>query len=147
VAYLHSHEPVVIHGDIKPVGVQKISHIVLTHQHGHYSQTNVLVDDDGRAKVCDFGLTGVFSEGMSDYTTPINSSTMRYLANELIVAEEPAIATKASDVWAVGCLGLEVRLIIESFSTNNIILYYIFLMGSTDILYSWYSLRRHTRIA
>ncbi|PVF95317.1 kinase-like protein [Serendipita vermifera] len=87
VAYLHSHDPVVVHGDLKP--------------------TNVLVDDEGRAKICDFGLTRIFSEGVSDYTTPVNSGTMRYLAYELIVAEEPVVATKPSDVYAIGCLGLE----------------------------------------
>jgi serine/threonine protein kinase len=48
---------------------------------------------------------------MTEYTiTPVNNSTMRYLAPELVLYDEPAVTTIASDIYALGCLGLEASL-------------------------------------
>jgi serine/threonine protein kinase len=46
------------------------------------------------------------SSGMT--TTTHHTGTERYLAYELVVAGEEAIPTTASDMYAVGCIGLEV---------------------------------------
>jgi hypothetical protein len=43
--------------------------------------------------------------------TPVHTSTMRYLPYELIVAEDTVTPTKASDIYALGCLALEVKFI------------------------------------
>ncbi|KIM30176.1 hypothetical protein M408DRAFT_328262 [Serendipita vermifera MAFF 305830] len=89
VNYLHSFNPVLIHGDLKP--------------------RNVLIDDSGIAKICDFGLARIFidegSTGMT--TTSVHTGTERYLARELVVGGDEARPTTASDVHAMGCIGLE----------------------------------------
>jgi hypothetical protein len=41
-------------------------------------------------------------------TTTHHTGTERYLSYELVLAGEDAIPTTASDVYAVGCIGLEV---------------------------------------
>ncbi|KIM25259.1 hypothetical protein M408DRAFT_222637 [Serendipita vermifera MAFF 305830] len=89
VNYLHSFNPQLVHGDLKP--------------------RNILIDDSGHARICDFGLVRVYLEGgSSGFTTTTNhTGTERYLAYELVIAAEDACPTVASDVWAVGCIGLE----------------------------------------
>lgn len=89
VNYLHSFNPVLIHGDLKP--------------------RNVLIDDSGSAKICDFGLARIFfdegSTGMT--TTSVHTGTERYLARELVIGGDEVRPTTASDVHAMGCIGLE----------------------------------------
>jgi hypothetical protein len=41
-------------------------------------------------------------------TTTAHTGTVRYLAYELAVAGDDACPTTASDIYAVGCIGLEV---------------------------------------
>jgi serine/threonine protein kinase len=75
------------------------------------AQRNILIDDGGTPKLCDFGLVRVYLEegntGMT--TTTVHTGTERYLAYELFMAEKDAIPTTASDIYATGCIGLEVR--------------------------------------
>ncbi|KIM30267.1 hypothetical protein M408DRAFT_47022, partial [Serendipita vermifera MAFF 305830] len=89
VNYLHSFNPVLIHGDLKP--------------------RNVLIDESGSAQICDFGLSRIFLEegntGMT--TTSVHTGTVRYLARELVMGGDEARPTTASDVHAMGCIGLE----------------------------------------
>ncbi|KIM28485.1 hypothetical protein M408DRAFT_69893, partial [Serendipita vermifera MAFF 305830] len=89
VSYLHSFNPVLIHGDLKP--------------------RNVLIDEGGCAQLCDFGLSRIFlEEGSSGMTTTsIHTGTERYLAYELVVSGDEAHPTTASDIHAMGCIGLE----------------------------------------
>lgn len=84
--YLHSCAPQIIHGDLKP--------------------DNVLIDDEGNARLCDFGLVRLLSEESTGFTTTTaHTGTTRYLSYELIATD--TYPTSASDVYAVGCLGLE----------------------------------------
>lgn len=73
-------------------------------------QGNVLIDDEGHARICDFGLCSIFLEdghsGMT--TTSEHTGTERYLAPELITSHYSR-PMAASDVYALGCIGLEVR--------------------------------------
>ncbi|KIM20321.1 hypothetical protein M408DRAFT_139197 [Serendipita vermifera MAFF 305830] len=89
VAYLHQHQPAIIHGDLKP--------------------GNVIIDDSGCPRICDFGLAQIFYEesdsGMT--TTTEHTGTDRYLAPELLTEEAITRPSAASDIYAVGCLGLE----------------------------------------
>jgi len=73
-------------------------------------QRNILIDHDGHAQICDFGLVRIFlDEGSSGMTTTTHhTGTVRYLAYELVLAGEDAMPTTASDIYAVGCIGLEV---------------------------------------
>jgi serine/threonine protein kinase len=61
------------------------------------------------------GLVRIFlEEGSSGMTTTTyHTGTERYLAYELVIAGEEAIPTTASDVYAVGCIGLEVCFLLE----------------------------------
>jgi serine/threonine protein kinase len=62
------------------------------------------------SRICDFGLARVFlEEGNSGMTTTSeHTGTTRYLAPELVSSEDTVYPTAASDVYALGCLGLEV---------------------------------------
>jgi serine/threonine protein kinase len=73
-------------------------------------QGNVLIDWDGHAKLCDFGLVRVLAEGRSlgFTTTTEHTGTDRYIAPEFLSSDLPVIPTTASDIYALGCLGLKV---------------------------------------
>lgn len=89
VGYLHSLEPVLVHGDLKTA--------------------NVLIDDHGKPQICDFGLISIYlEEGNSGMTTTSpHTGTDRYLAYELLQDHETVAPTTASDIFALGCIGLE----------------------------------------
>jgi serine/threonine protein kinase len=127
VRYLHNHSPVIIHGDLKPVGLKV--HQANTLIHFHFAKGNVLIDDEGVPKICDFGLVRIFlEEGHSGLTTtsdhtvtimsickiktliykPCIQGTDRYLAPELVACSDASLLSPASDIYAIGCIGLEV---------------------------------------
>ncbi|KIM23626.1 hypothetical protein M408DRAFT_77286, partial [Serendipita vermifera MAFF 305830] len=100
VEYLHLHLPAIVHGDLKP--------------------GNVLINDAGEAQICDFGLVKIFSEqgstGMT--TTTAHTGTERYLAYELVTGDE-SNPTMASDIYAVGCIGLELLCLEVPYSSRG----------------------------
>ncbi|PPR05804.1 hypothetical protein CVT26_010154 [Gymnopilus dilepis] len=89
LAYLHTHRHPIIHADLKG--------------------NNVLITDEGRAAICDFGLSKVLEDlgcpsGFSLSNPGIGP--LRWLAPELMEDDEqPAIP--ASDVWSFGCTAFE----------------------------------------
>ncbi|PVF91224.1 kinase-like protein [Serendipita vermifera] len=89
VGYLHSRDPPLIHGDIKPA--------------------NILIDHLGIPKLCDFGLSRILHEGTSSglTTTTAHTGTARYLAIELVISSENVSTSLESDIWALGCVGLK----------------------------------------
>ncbi|PVF91507.1 kinase-like protein [Serendipita vermifera] len=104
LVHLHSHDPIVVHGDLKPA--------------------NALIDDEGRARLCDFGLVRVLSEGRkTGYTTGANhTGTVRYLSYELVKPEKPdeqVVSTTASDVHAIGCIALEILFLQLPYATHQ----------------------------
>lgn len=90
VHYLHSQIPSIVHGDLKP--------------------ENILIDDGGHARLSDFGLVRLFSDQDEDTeginTTSPHTGTTRYLAYELVAGDEVLLPTMASDMYALGCVGL-----------------------------------------
>jgi serine/threonine protein kinase len=67
-----------------------------------------LIDEALNAKICDFGLVRLIQGNGSPtgLTTTSHTGTARYLAYELV--EYGEMPTTASDVHALGCIGLEV---------------------------------------
>jgi serine/threonine protein kinase len=67
---------------------------------------------EGVGQICDFGLTRIIQEevdtGMTTSTT--HTGTARYLAYELVrnMGSPDANPTLATDIYALGCLGMEV---------------------------------------
>ncbi|KIO29775.1 hypothetical protein M407DRAFT_69970, partial [Tulasnella calospora MUT 4182] len=90
MAYLHSCDPPICHGDLKPA--------------------NVLINDGPEAVLCDFGLASFVevSGASSGLTTSgsIKGST-RYMSPELFQTAD-AKHTLESDVWAWACTVFEV---------------------------------------
>lgn len=67
-----------------------------------------MISDDGSAVLCDYSLAAIFTEcGTFRQQTMSSPGTQRWIAPELL--EEDARFTTASDVWAYGCLVVEVR--------------------------------------
>jgi serine/threonine protein kinase len=77
-------------------------------------QANVLIDQYGVPKLCDFGLSKILQEGVSCglTTTTAHTGTARYLAPELVDPDGMATPTLETDVWALACVGLKVSYIV-----------------------------------
>ena len=82
-----------------------------------FPQSNILITDEGRAVLTDFGLSRVTeSMGPTGNTTSSAAGSIRWQAPELFLelnydAPLPIMLkrrTKASDVWAFGCTVYEV---------------------------------------
>ncbi|KXN92090.1 Serine/threonine-protein kinase sepA [Leucoagaricus sp. SymC.cos] len=74
--YLHNQN--IVHGDLKP--------------------TNVLVSNQGRAILTDFGISHVHETDLS--STKDNSEAYRWMAPEMVSSQKP---TPESDIWSLGC--------------------------------------------
>jgi serine/threonine protein kinase len=90
--YLHEFDPTVVHADLKPA--------------------NVLIDGDGTARLCDFGLVRIVQKEANTHTgmttTTAHAGTARYLAYELVESLGDNLPTTASDIHALACIGMEV---------------------------------------
>jgi hypothetical protein len=74
-------------------------------------QRNILINGSGRAQLCDFGLVKILTDVSTGLTTTSPyAGTERYLSRELLVGGDDVSPSAASDVYALGCIGLEVRL-------------------------------------
>ena len=73
------------------------------------SQGNILIDDQLNARLCDFGISRILAEeGTTGCTTTSeHTGTERYLSYELVLSDDTSDPTTASDIYALGCIGLE----------------------------------------
>ncbi|KAG8959913.1 hypothetical protein FRC03_007319 [Tulasnella sp. 419] len=87
LCYLHSHEPPIVHGDLKP--------------------DNVLINDDRSAMLTDFGLSRIMDEstGAGFVTSTFIRGSLYFLAPELLAGER---RTPRSDIWGLGGLILQI---------------------------------------
>ncbi|KDQ61866.1 hypothetical protein JAAARDRAFT_524820 [Jaapia argillacea MUCL 33604] len=84
--YLHSNDPPIFHGDLKP--------------------SNILVNNNGRAVLCDFGSAHILDG--TESTVASLSGSCRSMAPELfptlIDDDSPSpVPTTMSDIWSLGC--------------------------------------------
>ncbi|KAG8958408.1 hypothetical protein FRC03_009176 [Tulasnella sp. 419] len=77
--------------------------------HGDLKGENVLVNTDGNAVLCDFGMSQFLDEAshIAGFTTTNANigGTDRYMSPELLEGEPRSTAT---DMWALGCLVLQI---------------------------------------
>ncbi|KAG8751789.1 hypothetical protein FRC14_007619 [Serendipita sp. 396] len=88
--YLHQQMPVIVHGDLKP--------------------GNVLIDNDGIARLCDFGLAHLVTSEGESMATGANVGTIRYSAPELRCPkddDDKIMATTQTDIYSLACIAYE----------------------------------------
>ncbi|KZV94485.1 kinase-like protein, partial [Exidia glandulosa HHB12029] len=83
---VHNHDPPIVHGDLKGA--------------------NILVSQTGDALLCDFGLASVMDASYFAHNSP-SKGTWRWMAPELFATDD-ARHTTYSDIWALGCVALEI---------------------------------------
>ncbi|KAI5124038.1 hypothetical protein M0805_003867 [Coniferiporia weirii] len=80
--------------------------------HGDLRAANILIGDDGKACVSDFGLSKVIEQVAPEMSSSTNGdSPIRWQARELIKPEEdggPVCVSPSTDVWSYGMLCLEI---------------------------------------
>ncbi|KZV98372.1 kinase-like protein, partial [Exidia glandulosa HHB12029] len=74
--------------------------------HGDIKGANVLVSDEGVARLCDFGLSVLLAEHSQSISHTGLKGTSRWMAPELLV--EGTRPSYSTDVYACGCLLIEV---------------------------------------
>ncbi|KAG9091931.1 hypothetical protein FS749_016135 [Ceratobasidium sp. UAMH 11750] len=78
--------------------------------HGDLKGLNVLVAEDGTPKICDFGHSRFVGDSAQPVVSDLSSkfhATTRYMSPELFT-DPKSKPTLASDIWAFGCVALEV---------------------------------------
>lgn len=95
---------------------------IVTEYHG---QGNVLIDNDGVARLCDFGLAHLVSDVDATITATSNVGTIRYAAPELRCPENDDESVRAStqtDIYSLACIAYEVqyRLIFVNWMADGI---------------------------
>jgi serine/threonine protein kinase len=88
-----------------------VSHFGFRDFVSHDLQSNIVVNDEGKASLIDFGLALTLQA--TGFTTPMASGCMRYLAPERVNfanVEDKVIprATKGTDLWAFAMTVVEV---------------------------------------
>ncbi|CCO31755.1 CBL-interacting protein kinase 23 [Rhizoctonia solani AG-1 IB] len=72
-------------------------------------QANVLLSFDGIVKLCDFGQARFHNDqrGLASDASTTFESTHRFMSPELFMANHKVRPTNLSDVWAYGCVALQ----------------------------------------
>ncbi|KAH7344868.1 kinase-like domain-containing protein [Rhizoctonia solani] len=118
LSYIHKLS--VVHGDLKDVGKCAENWLGLLLESLNV-QVNVVVEQPGKARVCDFGSAHILGctnciAGPPDVFDSL--VTQRYLSPE-IRRSGNCQTTKQSDVWALGCVLLEAQTGVPPYKSNN----------------------------
>lgn len=72
-----------------------------------FGQDNMVVNDEGDALLCDFGIARLVEDKPSGFTTSVGGfkGTLRYVAKELLL-DEKVEANPKTDVYSFGSLAL-----------------------------------------
>ncbi|KAG1728742.1 kinase-like domain-containing protein [Suillus paluster] len=73
--------------------------------HGDLTGTNVLVDNTGRLRLADFGLSMILAEAENATFNSCHPGNTRWMAPEAVEDEKP---TKAGDIYSYGCVMLQI---------------------------------------
>jgi serine/threonine protein kinase len=75
--------------------------------HGDIKSSNILINDEGKASLTDFGLSIILHA--SGFTTKTTAGTWRFMAPELMAADDIYTrVSKATDVWAFAMTIVEI---------------------------------------
>lgn len=117
------HSQAMIHGDLK--GVRPSPLVAVKLLNSFFIKANILIDQNGHARLTDFGLLTF----VSDPTNPTGSSTAtsagttRWMSPELLCPEQFGLTqtrpTKESDYYALGMVILEVLSGHAPFASDN----------------------------
>ncbi len=88
---------------------------------------NVLVSDDGRALIADFGLSHIAVGSAMKSSNGLGKGTTRWTAPELLQDDDNARQSSECDMWSFGCLCYEVK-------TSNRLLYLHTLIRGQQVL-------------
>ena len=78
-----------------------------------------MIDENGNASLCDFGLSLTLDGGPTGYTSSDFGGSLRYLAPELL---ESTVRTTATDMYALGCTCMQVRWASHRHSTPPVLI-------------------------
>ncbi|KAG8919378.1 hypothetical protein FRC02_001714 [Tulasnella sp. 418] len=107
LVYLHSRQPPVIHGDLKAVS-NAASSYEYNIDYPSVLQSNVLIDNQGHARIADFGLSRVHHDGPTGLTTSTGHvGSFRWMAPELILNDRSK-PTAEADIYALTLSALEI---------------------------------------
>ncbi|EEB95235.1 hypothetical protein MPER_05828, partial [Moniliophthora perniciosa FA553] len=101
LAYLHSREPSIIHGDIKGLTI-------------YIGQANILVDNKRNCRLADFGLATIIEAQRIDSTTSnAIKSTARWMAPEMFAPQDEDAMNNLEakwprDIYAFACTIFEI---------------------------------------
>ena len=100
----------ITHGQVKKILKQLLLAVAYMHSrwtiHRDLKTSNLLIDNNGTLKVCDFGLARKFADPLRPYTHMV--VTLWYRAPELLLGTN--VYTPAIDIWSVGCVFAELLL-------------------------------------
>lgn len=105
--YLHGMD--IIHGNVTPVGKPKER--ASPHSNPRQCQSNILIAQDGRVCLGEFGLTGAFPGSEIE---AYELGTLRYMAPERLLwrdsrSPKPSDPSKESDVYSLAMTSFSVR--------------------------------------
>ncbi|KAJ7596370.1 kinase-like domain-containing protein [Mycena floridula] len=119
INYLHNQDPPVVHGNIRCVAVH-LSELLISAN--STLQANILVTDDIRCCLADFGLTRLAESQTNTNSTGGIPGSVRWMAPELLLNSEPkSYACKPTrDIYAFACTVYEIYRGKSPFHNQNI---------------------------